>query len=83
MKEERVHSKLAQIAHVCTRFDPSVHTPGTILRGRTGGCRDEKLFERNANDPACHHAHTTRRTYRQVDYAAANKRSSIGYSAAN
>jgi len=26
MEEERVHSKLAQIAHVCTRFDLSLHT---------------------------------------------------------
>jgi len=26
MKEERVHSKLDEIAHVCTRFDLSVHT---------------------------------------------------------
>src|SRR5215475_8315975 len=26
MEEERVHSKLAQIAHVFTRFDLSVHT---------------------------------------------------------
>jgi|EndMetStandDraft_6_1072998.scaffolds.fasta_scaffold200522_1 hypothetical protein len=26
MEEERVHSKLAEIAHACTRFDLSVHT---------------------------------------------------------
>jgi len=26
MKEERVRSKLDEIAHVCTRFDLSVHT---------------------------------------------------------
>jgi hypothetical protein len=26
MNSERVHSKLDEIAHVCTRFDLSVHT---------------------------------------------------------
>jgi hypothetical protein len=37
MEEERVHSKLAQIAHICTRFDLSVHIVHTKAGVHTRG----------------------------------------------